>query len=67
MIPIRGAWSDVADEVGLQTPGKNPMSIVMDRDKVAVSYFNRAVNRRSSFLQYGCTDGSIVLVSFTDP
>ena len=37
MIPLRGAWAQEAERYSLQTPGKNPMSIVMDRDKVVVS------------------------------
>ena len=37
MIPIRGAWAAEAERLGLQTPEKNPMSIVMDRDKLVAS------------------------------
>ncbi|ORX33682.1 WD40-repeat-containing domain protein [Kockovaella imperatae] len=46
--PMRGAWAEVADHLQLQTPAKNPTSIAMDRDRIA----------------YGCTDGSVVVVSF---
>lgn len=50
MIPLGGAWATQAVRLGLQTPEKNPMSIVIDRDKLA----------------YGCTDGTIVVVSFAE-
>ncbi|WWC87868.1 uncharacterized protein L201_002766 [Kwoniella dendrophila CBS 6074] len=48
MIPVLGAWKDKSDMLDLQTPGKNPMSLVLDREKFV----------------YGCTDGSIVVVGF---
>lgn len=41
MIPVAGVWSDCAAELGLQTPGKNPMSLVMDREKLIVSRSTR--------------------------
>ncbi|WVQ96144.1 hypothetical protein IAU59_003247 [Kwoniella sp. CBS 9459] len=46
--PVGGAWASRADEMNLQTPEKNPMSLVLDREKFI----------------YGCTDGSIVVVGF---
>ncbi|WWD16533.1 hypothetical protein CI109_100960 [Kwoniella shandongensis] len=48
MIPVKGAWVDRAEELNVQTPEKNPMSLVLDRDKFV----------------YGCTDGTIVVVGF---
>ncbi|WVQ83632.1 hypothetical protein IAT38_005773 [Cryptococcus sp. DSM 104549] len=48
MIPITGAWAAKAQELSLQTPEKNPMSLVLDREKFV----------------YGCTDGTIVVVGF---
>nr|XP_018264697.1 uncharacterized protein I303_02874 [Kwoniella dejecticola CBS 10117]OBR86855.1 hypothetical protein I303_02874 [Kwoniella dejecticola CBS 10117] len=48
MVPVLGAWKDKSDMLDLQTPGKNPMSLVLDREKFV----------------YGCTDGSIVVVGF---
>ncbi|WVW80126.1 hypothetical protein I302_102101 [Kwoniella bestiolae CBS 10118] len=48
MIPVSGAWRDKSEMLDLQTPGKNPMSLVLDREKFV----------------YGCTDGSIVVVGF---
>ncbi|OCF37122.1 hypothetical protein I316_01027 [Kwoniella heveanensis BCC8398] len=48
MKDVGGAWASRADELNLQTPEKNPMSLVLDREKFV----------------YGCTDGSIVVVGF---
>ncbi|WVF68610.1 hypothetical protein IAT40_003380 [Kwoniella sp. CBS 6097] len=48
MRPVSGAWASRAEELHLQTPEKNPMSLVLDREKFV----------------YGCTDGSIVVVGF---
>lgn len=37
MVPITGAWTDKADLLSLKTPEKNPMSLVMDSEKLVVS------------------------------
>lgn len=37
MMPIAGAWRDEAAAMDLQTPEKNPMSLVVDRDRLIVS------------------------------
>jgi len=39
MVPVAGAWREAAERLGLQTPEKNPMSLVIDREKFAVSRF----------------------------
>ncbi|OCF74968.1 hypothetical protein I204_03815 [Kwoniella mangroviensis CBS 8886] len=36
MIPVTGAWRDKSEVLNLQTPGKNPMSLVLDREKFVV-------------------------------
>jgi hypothetical protein len=36
MGPLSGAWTDKAEELRLQTPERNPMSLVMDREKLVV-------------------------------
>ncbi|KAL7419628.1 E1 ubiquitin-activating protein [Cryptotrichosporon argae] len=48
VVAVHGAWAARATELGLQMPGKNPMSLVLDRERFI----------------YGCTDGTIVLVGF---
>jgi hypothetical protein len=37
MVTVKGAWQRQAAELGLQTPEKNTMSVVMDGDKFVVS------------------------------
>lgn len=41
MMPIAGAWRHETAALDLQTPEKNPMSIVVDRDRLIVSDWHR--------------------------
>ncbi|KAI9632590.1 WD40-repeat-containing domain protein [Dioszegia hungarica] len=47
-VRLGGAWCAQAEELGLETPDKNPLTIAVDCEKFI----------------YGCTDGSIVVASF---
>lgn len=37
IIPLKGAWAKAFHESELGLPGKNPMSVVMDRERLIVS------------------------------
>lgn len=55
LVPLGGKW----DSAGLKGASKNPMSLALDHDKLVVS-----TGLTSLMLQYGCSDGSIVVAGF---
>ena len=58
-VPVKGEWV-VPSNSELFTAGRNPMSIVADEEKVVV----RLQYNAKLTWQYGCADGSIVVVGF---
>ncbi|KAK4688067.1 hypothetical protein P7C73_g2033, partial [Tremellales sp. Uapishka_1] len=79
MVSVNGAWRDKAAELSLQTPGMNPMSLVLDREKFVVrlgrlptddgkliSHLNRSMGAQTEPLWSSASWGGTIWREYVD-